>query len=68
MTLYGEVKYAPTSNYITLYITSNADMFSPYPNWGIKDIVVTALACHSACSTCTGPLATDCIVCSDSTR
>ncbi len=43
-------------------------MFNPYPNWGIKDIVVTALSCHSACSTCTGPLATDCIVCSDSTR
>ena len=68
MTIYGEIKYQPTINYVKLYITSNADLFATYPNWGIKDIVVTTLACHSQCSSCTGPLATDCTVCTDTTR
>jgi hypothetical protein len=68
MTLYAEYKYQPTTDYVTLYISSNADLFSPYPNWGVKDLVVTVLACHSACATCNGPLATDCLTCSDTTR
>ena len=63
MTIYAEYKYLPTSNYITLYISSNADLFSPYPNWGVKDIIVTALSCNGACATCKGPLSTDCITC-----
>ena len=30
--------------------------------------MVTVLACHSVCATCTGPLQTDCLTCTDSTR
>lgn len=43
-------------------------MFPIYPSWGIKDIIVTTLACHPQCSRCKGPLATDCLVCSDVNR
>ena len=68
ITIYAEHKYEPTSNYITFYISSNADLFSPYPNWGVKDIIVTALKCDSACTTCKGPLATDCIACAVANR
>jgi hypothetical protein len=31
-------------------------------------MLITVLKCHSDCSTCTGPLATDCVVCSDNKK
>jgi proprotein convertase subtilisin/kexin type 5 len=72
MTLYGQYNFTPTTNYFTLYINSNADLLKtqlgPYPNWGIKDMVITTLKCDATCYTCTGPASTDCTVCSDSTR
>lgn len=68
MTLNAEYFYQPTTNYVTFYVGSNSDLYGTYPQWGIKDIVVTVLACHSVCATCTGPLQTDCLTCSDTTR
>jgi len=68
MTLYAEYKYQPTTNFVKLYVSSNADLFAAYPNWGIKDMVVSVLTCHSACLTCKGPLSTDCLTCTDTTR
>ena len=71
MTIYAELYYQPSTDYVKLFITSNSDnstLFSIYPEWGIKDIIVTTLACHSQCSRCKGPLATDCLVCNDTNR
>ncbi len=68
MTLNAEYKYQPTTNYVTFYLSSNADLQGSYPNWGVKDLVVTVLACNSVCATCTGPLSTDCLTCTDVTR
>jgi hypothetical protein len=68
MTIYAEYKYVPTTNYVKFNISSNSPLFSPYPNWGIKDVIVTVLTCHAACATCKGPLVTDCITCADTTR
>ena len=36
--------------------------------WGIRDVYVSILKCHTECLTCTGPLATDCIIFWDSTK
>jgi len=36
-----------------------------YYYWGLHDAVFTVLQCHSSCSTCSGPLSTDCKSCTD---
>ena len=37
-------------------------------HWGIHGVVITGLPCHSDCSTCTGPEATDCLTCSSGSK
>jgi len=33
--------------------------------WGIKDAIFSVLKCHSDCSTCSGPSATECLKCTN---
>jgi len=57
---------------VKLYITSNVDLLQSQTGnvyyWGMKDMVITVLKCDAACLTCTGPLSTDCIVCTDTKK
>lgn len=60
----------PTRNLTTekFYISSNQNLLvnslGTKIYWGLGGIYVTALACNSACSRCTGPSANECLTCS----
>lgn len=45
---------------------SNSTGFYYY--WGLKDLVITILKCHSSCGRCSGPSSTECLTCASATK
>ena len=56
--------FTHSSDSITLKIYSTVEGMA----WGIKEVVVHALACDATCSSCTGPTVNYCTACSDPNR
>jgi hypothetical protein len=49
---------------VSLTIEASAVKFA----WGVKDIMIEELQCHTSCQTCKGPAETDCLSCKTATR
>ena len=74
ITITAKVNVTPTASGNTwqIYVNSiknpveNSTGFYYY--WGLQAAFFTVLKCDSACATCTGPTANECLTCSDSNK